>query len=69
MLVYSLFSLFDEDEQDDITLTSHIFDAVLQNHEILDSNRYWSQLVFLEAHYIRNHDLIINHVLKRTFII
>ena len=49
-----------------ISLTSHIFNAVLQNHEILDSNRNWSRLEFLEAYYIKNHDLIINDGLKAS---
>ena len=39
---YSLLSLFNEDEHEDISFTSNIFNAVLQNHEILDSNRNWS---------------------------
>ena len=57
--LYSLLSLFSEDDRDheDISLPSHIFNAVLQNHEILVSNRNWSQLV-------KNHDPIINHGLK-----
>ena len=61
-----LYSLFSEDEHDDISLTSHIFNAVLQNHEILDSNRNWSRLEFLEAYYSKNHDLIINDGLKAS---
>ena len=32
--LYSLSSLFIVDEHDDISLTSHIFNAVLQNFEI-----------------------------------
>ena len=43
-----------------------IFNAVLQNNEILDSNYNWSQLAFLEAYYIKNHDSIINHGLKNS---
>ena len=58
--------LFSEDEHEDISLTSHIFNAVLQNHELLDSNRHWSQLAFIEAYYIKNHDPIINHGLKAS---
>ena len=64
--LYSLPSIFNEDEHDDISLTSHIVNAVSENHEILDSNRNWSQLAFLEAHYIRIHDPIINHGLKAS---
>ena len=59
--LYFLSSLFNEDEYNNINLTSHIFIAVSQNHEILDSNRNWSQLAFLEAYYIKNHDPIIDH--------
>ena len=62
--LYSFSSLFNEDEHEDISLASHIFNAVLQNHEILDTNRNWSQLGFLETYYIKNHDPIINHDLK-----
>ena len=40
--LYPLSSPFNEDEDDDISLTSHIFSAVLQNHEILDKNQNWS---------------------------
>ena len=57
--LYSLSSLFSEDEHDDNSLTSHTFNAVLQNHEVLDNNGNWSQLAFLEAYYIKNHDPII----------
>ena len=64
--LYSLPSIFNEDEHDDISLTSHIVNAVSENHEILDSNRNWSQLAFLEAHYIKIHDPIINHGLKAS---
>ena len=64
--LYSRSSLFIEDEQDDISLTSHIFNAVSQNHEILDRNRNWSQLAFLEVYYIKNHDPIINLGLKAS---
>ena len=43
-----------------------LIDAVLKNHEILDSNRNRSQLAFLEAYYIKNYDPIINHTLKAS---
>ena len=42
--LYTLSSLLNEDKHDDISLTSHILNAVLQNHKILDSNRNCSQL-------------------------
>ena len=45
-------------------MTSRIFNAVLQNQEISDTNRNWSQLASLETYYIRSHDPIINHALK-----
>ena len=44
--LHSLSSLLNEDEHDDISLTSHILNAVLQNRKILDSNRNLSQLAF-----------------------
>ena len=61
-----LSSLFNEDEHDDTSLTSHIFNAVLQNHQILNSNSNWSQLAFLEVYYIKNYDPITNHGLKAS---
>ena len=63
---YFLLPLFNEEIHDNISLTSHIFNAILQNHEILDSNRNWSQSAFLEAYYIKNHDPITNHGLKAS---
>ena len=48
-------------EHDDISWT-------LKIHEILDCNRNWSQLAFSEAYYIKNCNLIINHVLKASII-
>ena len=37
--LYSFLSQFSEEGHDDISLTSHNFNAVLQNHEILDGIR------------------------------
>lgn len=37
--LYFFLRQFNEDGHDDISLTSHTFDAVLQNHEVLDSIR------------------------------
>ena len=56
--------LLNEDEHNNTSLTSHFLNAILQVDEILDSNRNWSQLAFLEAYYIKNHDPIMNHGLK-----
>ena len=64
--LYSLSLLFNEDENDDMSLTSHIFNAVLQNHEMLDSNRNWYRLAFLEVCYPKNHTPIISHGLKAS---
>ena len=63
---YSLSSLLNEDEHADISLTSHIFNAVLQNHEVLHSYHNWSHLAFLEVYYIKTHDPIIKHGLKAS---
>ena len=49
-----------------ICLLSHIFNAIFQNHEMLDSNHNGSKLAFLEVYYIENHYLIINHDLKAS---
>ena len=62
--LYSLSSLFNVDEHDDISLTSHIFNAVLQNFEILGSNRNWSHLAFLEAIIIQIMILLLTIVSK-----
>ena len=64
--LYALPSLYNESDPNEISLTSHILSAALQNHEILDFNYNWSQLLFLEAYYIKKHDPVINHVLKAT---
>ena len=56
--------LLNEDEHNNTSLTSHFLNAILQVDEILDSNRNWFQLAFLEAYYIKNHDPIMNHGLK-----
>ena len=64
--LYSLSSLFSKDEHDDIFLASYIFNVILQNHEVLDSNRNWSQVAFSEAHYVKNRDSIINYGLKAS---
>ena len=60
----SLLSLFNEDEHNNIYLTSHIFIAVSQNHEILDSNRNWSQLAFLERTILKIMILLLTMVSK-----
>ena len=64
--LYYLLSLVNEDDDEDISLTSHIFNAVLQNHEILNSNRDWSQLTSLQMYYNKDHEPIINHCLKAS---
>ena len=64
--LYSLSLLFNEDENDDMFLTSHIFNAVLQNHEMLDSNRNWYWLALLEVYYRKNHDPIIKYGLQAS---
>ena len=64
--LYALPSLYNESDPNKISLTSHILSAVSQNHEILDFSYNWSQLLFLEAYYIKKHDLVINHGLKAS---
>ena len=51
--LYALPSLYNESDPNEISLTSHILSAALQNHEILDFNYNWSQLLFLEEDYIK----------------
>ena len=64
--LYALPSVYNEQDQNKISLTSHILSAVLQNHEILDFNYNWSQLLFLEAYYIKKHNPVINDGLKAS---
>ena len=64
--LYALPSLYNESDPNEISLTSHILSAVLQNHEILDFNYNWLQLLFLEACYMKKHDPVINHGLKAS---
>ena len=64
--LYSLSLLFNEDENNDMSLTSQIFNAVLQNHKLLDSNRNRYHLAFLEVYYSKNHDPNIKHGLKAS---
>ena len=49
--LYALPSFYNESNPNEISWTSHILSAVLQNHEILDFSYNWSQLLFLEAYY------------------
>ena len=62
--LYFLLSLFDKNEHDHISLKSHTFKAVLRSYEILDGNPNLSQLAFLEAYYIKNHDSFLTIVSK-----
>ena len=48
--LYALPSLYNESDPNEVSLTSHILSAVLQNHDILHFNYDWSQLLFLEAY-------------------
>ena len=64
--LYALPSLYNEKDPSKISLTSHILSAVLQNHEILDFNYNWLQLLSLESCYMKKHDPVINHGLKAS---
>ena len=46
---YAVKSLNNGSDPNEISVTLHILNAVLQNHEILDFNYNWSQLLFLKA--------------------
>ena len=63
--LYALPSFYNESNPNETSLTPHILSAVSQNHEILDFNYNWSQILFLKAYYIKNHDPVISHGLKR----
>ena len=64
--LYPLPSVYNEQDQNEISLTSHILSAVLQNPGILDVNYNWSQLLFLEAYYIKKLNPVINNGLKAS---
>ena len=64
--LYALPSLFNESELNEISLTLPISSTVLQNHEILDFNYNWSQLLIIIVNRLiivkqhDKHDPIIN---------
>ena len=62
----ALSSLYNESNQNEVSLMSHILSAVLQNHEILNFNYNWSQLLFLEVYYIKKHDPVNDLGLKAS---
>ena len=64
--LYALPSLYNESDPNEISLTSHILSAILQNHEIFDFNHNWSHILFLEAYYNKKHDPVINHGVKAS---
>ena len=64
--LYALPSLFNESDPGKMSLMPLILSAVLQNHEFLDFTYNWSQLLFLEAYYIKKHNPVINHGLKAS---
>ena len=64
--LYALPSLFNESDPGKMSLMPHILSAVLQNHEFLDFTYNWSQLLFVEAYYIKKHNPVINHGLKAS---
>ena len=62
--------LFKMPEIDDncsvVDQNQHLADAVMNNVTIVDTNRIWSQLEFLEAYYIKTRDPAINVGLKAS---
>ena len=64
--LYAFPSVYNEQDQNEISLTSHILSAVLQNQKILDVNYNLSKLLFLEACYTKKHNPVINHDLKAS---
>ena len=44
----------------------HIKNAVLDNYRIVDINRNWSQLLYLEAYYVKKLSPMINKGLKAS---
>ena len=62
----NIFSLPSNDMLFDINTKEHIKNAVLSNFEIVDWNSNWSQLLFLEAFYIKRFSPAINKGLKAS---
>ena len=54
------------DRLDDFNFNEHIRNAVLNNYEIIDTCVNWSQLLFLEAFYIKKLNPAINKGLKAS---
>jgi hypothetical protein len=63
---YSTTNHLDARQGAEVDFKSHIFNAVHDNFEVIDSCDNWSQLEFLEAYYIKNYDSTINDGLKAS---
>ena len=50
----------------EINSKQHIYNAVMNNSTIVDTNTNWSQLCFLEAFYIKRFSPQINNGLKAS---
>lgn len=62
----TMFSMPSDDMSVEIDTKEHIKNAVLSNFEIVDSSSNWSQLLFLEAFYIKRFSPSINKGLKAS---
>ena len=49
-----------------VNINLHIYNAVINNANIIDYNNNWSQLEFLEAYHIKKHMPSINYGLKAS---
>ena len=59
-------SIFTIDASFPVDTKEHIKNAVLDNYRIVDINRNWSQLLYLEAYYVKKLSPMINKGLKAS---
>ena len=62
--MFKLPSIFGYDES--IDMKELFVNSIIQNCKVIDMNRNWSQLCFLEALYIKNRSPAINVGLKAS---
>ena len=52
--LFALPSVYNKEDQNKISMTPHILNAVVQNLEIIDFTYNWSQLSFLEPNILKS---------------
>ena len=61
-------SIFTIDASFPVDTKEHIKNAVLDNYRIVDINRNWSQLLYLEAYYVKKLSPMINKGSRNYFL-